>query len=126
MSNRSYNGKTQNFPIFQVSGEKLRICIKNPKYTKVTGNFFIFHFISFGKIPSRDFFENLKKVTDSVHETYNNKPTLKVQSYLKYSKFDSYLYLITIHMGPRSGKDCIYKITFKIRKEKLYLNHFHL
>ena len=44
-----------------MSGEKLRICIKNSKYKKVTGTFFIFHFIRFVKIHSRDFSKIGKK-----------------------------------------------------------------
>ena len=44
-----------------MSGEKLGVCIKNPKYTKVTGIFLIFHFIRFVKIPSRDFSKIGKK-----------------------------------------------------------------
>ena len=38
-----------------MSGEKLGACIKNPKYTKVTGSFCTLYFIRIMKITSKDF-----------------------------------------------------------------------
>ena len=54
MSKNRYE-KRQNFQIFLIGGEKLVACIKNPKYTKVTGSFRALNFIRIMKFPQRIF-----------------------------------------------------------------------